>query len=414
MSLKLAVIADDLSGGMNIGVEFSTAGLSVLLTTGEQSVSTTDVLIVDTETRNVESDTAYRRVYECAVNLCDYSPKIMIKKIDSLLRGSIGQEVEALLTGGQFDQCLLVAASPRLDRKTLNGNHFVDGQLLEMVRHQVDPNSIVTGSNIPAILAEQTHLSIDRIDIETIRGGEVALRAALQQTEAAILVADCTTQAELNLVVAAAYAVGIRCFAGTYGLGDAITSLIVPPQPPVLVVVGSLSIAAHYQVQRLMEASACSRVEIIYDEMFLEQPVSEFAKPYRDQLRQAATTYDCVILQLAALAGDVQRIWQSAALVGLDRGAISKRIDDLLAAIVLDNLDRFSGFIATGGTTAHDLYKLLDAGGLRLDAQEVLPGTPGAQIVGGPFAGKPFIAKPGSQGDDDALLRLVQYVRGKS
>jgi uncharacterized protein YgbK (DUF1537 family) len=178
-------------------------------------------------------------------------------------------------------------------------------------------------------------------------------------------------------------------------------------------VVGSLSIAAQYQVLHLIGSLNCARIEIEYNDAFLEQSVDEFAGPYREQLREASVAHDCVILQLAALAGEVQRLWQSAAAMGLDRVDVSRRIDELLTVIVSGELQRFRGYIATGGTTAHSLYRLLDANGLWLDSQEVLPGTPGARLTGGPFEGKSFIAKPGSQGEDDALLRLVQYVRGK-
>ena len=409
----LAIVADDLSGSMNIGVEFTTAGLEVTVATDDKPVDVKDVLIIDSETRNATSNIAYQRVYDIGVNLRDKTPEIVIKKIDSLLRGSIGQEIEALKAGCQLGPCLLIAASPTLGRKTLNGNHFIDGQLLEMVRHQVDPNSAVEGSNIPAILREQTRLSIDCIDIDLIRQGDAALQQSIQQSSEMLLVADCTSQDNLNTVVAAAYKAGIRFFAGTYGLGTAIAQLLVPPRLPILVVVGSLSIVAHYQVQYLMKNADCGRIEIDYDGGFLENSIEDFAQPYREQLRQAASEHDCVILQLGALAGEVQRLWQTAEMLGMDRTVVSRRIDDLLRAVMLDNLTLFSGFVATGGTTAYSLYNLMNADGLRLEAVEILPGTPGATIVGGPFDGRPFIAKPGSQGQDDALHQMVQYMRGK-
>jgi uncharacterized protein YgbK (DUF1537 family) len=69
------------------------------------------------------------------------------------------------------------------------------------------------------------------------------------------------------------------------------------------------------------------------------------------------------------------------------------------------------GFIATGGATAHGLFSLLGADGFQLEMREVLPGTPGARLVGGPYDGVPFVAKPGSQGGEDALVRLARYIR---
>jgi uncharacterized protein YgbK (DUF1537 family) len=75
---------------------------------------------------------------------------------------------------------------------------------------------------------------------------------------------------------------------------------------------------------------------------------------------------------------------------------------------------RVGGLVATGGATAHSLFTQLNAQGLRLEAQEVLPGTPGARVKGGPYDGLPFVAKPGSQGDEDALVRLAHYMKKAS
>src|SRR5690606_21791770 len=99
---------------------------------------------------------------------------------------------------------------------------------------------------------------------------------------------------------------------------------------------------------------------------------------------------------------------------GLNREAVSRRIDSLLQYLVEPVLARVSGIVATGGSTAHSLFTQLNAYGLRLEAQEVLPGTPGARVIGGPHDGLPFVAKPGSQGDEDALVRLAQYMKWAS
>ncbi|HLV37164.1 MAG TPA: four-carbon acid sugar kinase family protein [Spirillospora sp.] len=410
MHIKFGVIADDLSGGMNIGVEFSSAGMQTLLVQ-DVSANRSEVLIIDTETRNQPPDAAYAKVHVTALALRELSPGVVVKKIDSLLRGSIGQELEAVREVFGFEKCLLVAASPRIGRKTVGGYHYVEGHLLEMVRSQVDPSSLVEGSHVPTILAGQTKLAIELVGLDTIYQGAEAIQAYIQQSEAFILVADCEEQADLNRVVEAAYAAGVRLFAGTYGLGEALSRLFHRPTRATLFVIGTLSAVAYRQIERLKEELPCQHIQIDYERDFLDVPVPAYAAGYREQLLAALDQSEYVILQLSSSPDMALWLWQEAEQRGLSRADVSARIDSLLQHILQPVPANLGGFVATGGATAHSLFRRLGADGLRLEVREVLPGVPGARLVGGPRAGLPFVAKPGSQGMDDALVRLARYVR---
>lgn len=415
MKTRFGIVADDLSGGMNIGVEFSSAGMQTLLTQRDVlGDAHSEVLIYDTETRSAPPDVAYARTLEAARMLRQHRPEIVVKKIDSLLRGQIGAEVAAIREVFGFEKCLLTAASPKLGRKTSGGYHYVGSYLLEMVRPQVDPSSTVEGSHIPSILSAQTPQTIDLIDLNVIRQGSEAIQAKIRQSSASILVTDGAEQSDLDAVAAAGYATGIRFFAGTYGLGEALLRLSYVRDRPVLFVVGSLSAAAYLQVNHLVDQLSCQLVRVDYDEAFLDLPAEAYAASYRHQLQQAVMGSEFVALQVAGLPDQVQRLWQQALERGFDRDVVSHRIDSLLQYLVEPVLGRVSGLVATGGATAYSLFALLKADGLRLESHEVLPGTPGARVVGGPFDSLPFVAKPGSQGDEDALVRLAHYMQKAS
>jgi uncharacterized protein YgbK (DUF1537 family) len=366
-----------------------------------------DVLIVDTETRNESSAAAYHITHEMTQSIRAYTPEVVVKKIDSLLRGSIWAEIEAVGEVYGFDRCLLVVASPKLNRTTVKGYHYVDGELLEVARQRVDPSSSVIGSYIPATLGAPL---AQLLDIDVIRQGVRAIQVRIQESEGFLLIADCTDQHELNIVVAVAYEVGIRFFAGTYGLGEALCRLRFESAKPVLVVVGSLSSAAHQQADYLARRSDCVHIQLRYDASFFDMPVAEQARQYETEMRMSLNGVSCVIFQVSVLPDEAQQLWNWAVTHGLDTAAVSDRIDALMRAILEPFLSLYGGFVATGGSTANSLFQLLKADGLRLDAIEVLPGTPGARLVGGDYDGLPFIVKPGSQGDDDALARMVDYV----
>jgi D-threonate/D-erythronate kinase len=411
-NLRYAVIADDLSGGMNIGVEFACAGFRTSFALAEKTLDPeAQVMIWDTETRNSDPGHAREVIGQLSGNLTCYAPPVVIKKIDSLLRGHIGIEIETLQTVLGLRPCVLVAAAPKLNRVTVKGHHYVNNQLLEVVRQQVDPTSTVQGSNIVDILTQHTILQIELLDIDVIRQGAPAIAAFIQQTVADLLVLDCTSQTELNLAIDTAYQAGVRFFAGTYGLGEAICKSGRGPQRPVLFVVGSLSLAAQRQALHLQETADCACIQMEYTPALFDLPAEEFVARYQARLGTAITNHANVVLQLSSVPAQVHEIRQWAADRGLGHEAISQRLDGILSALVQPMLPRFAGFVATGGATAFSLFQLFNAEGLRIDGHEVLPGTPGSRIFGGAYDGVPFIAKPGSQGDDDALTRLGEYVQ---
>lgn len=412
MSIKLGIIADDLSGGMNIGVEFSSSGLrTTLMQQLQVSAIDTDVLIFDTATRIAAPEMAVRSVQEAAAILKAYDPLMVVKKIDSLLRGAVGYELEAVQKVFGFQKCLLVAASPKLGRTTVAGNQLVDGQLLEQVRQRVDPSSTTEGSYIPSILAAQTQLPVDVLKLEELEADTEAVVSRIRQSTASVLVADCQEQAGLNHVVRAAYSAGVRYYAGTYGLGEALALLLRPVLPPVLLVVGSLSAAAYEQVAYLKRALRCPHIQVRYDESFLNADVEAYARDYQASLQAALEDAPFVILQVSGALPEVELLWRTADRLGMERSTISARVDAMLQAIVKPLLPEIGAVVATGGSTAHSIFSLTQADALQLATHEILPGTPAARLMGGAYTGMPFVAKPGSQGDRDALVRLAQHVR---
>lgn len=64
---KLLILADDLTGALDSGVQLSRKGDKVLIRTDIHHVfenTDADVLVVDTETRHIPAEDAYRIVYD--------------------------------------------------------------------------------------------------------------------------------------------------------------------------------------------------------------------------------------------------------------------------------------------------------------------------------------------------------------
>ena len=92
--MRIAVIADDLTGALDTGVQFRQWGYKVSLTDIPDN-STADVTIINTDTRNKTPEIAYQTTYQATKKVANHD--IIYKKTDSTLRGYPGQEIQAIL-----------------------------------------------------------------------------------------------------------------------------------------------------------------------------------------------------------------------------------------------------------------------------------------------------------------------------
>ena len=119
---------------------------------------TTEVLVIDSETRPMPA----AKAYDAVKNITGWAKAIKIpiifKKTDSALRGNIGSELQAVLDGSRHDKVYFLPGYPKIDRCTVNGTHYIQGQLLEKSVFGQDPFEPVKLSYIPDIIAQQTAL----------------------------------------------------------------------------------------------------------------------------------------------------------------------------------------------------------------------------------------------------------------
>lgn len=128
--IRLAVIADDITGAFDTGVQFSKRGARVLVTTQTQVASHSteaDVLVIDAQTRHLTPEQAYtqtRRVLRATIQ--SKIPYLYVKT-DSGLRGNIGPAFKAALdeTGETF--IAFSPAYPDTNRVTRGGKQWIDG-----------------------------------------------------------------------------------------------------------------------------------------------------------------------------------------------------------------------------------------------------------------------------------------------
>lgn len=128
----IVVIADDLTGAGEIGGIGLDYGLTVELQREFCSKTDAQLLIIDTDTRSLPPEQAGRKIRELAhrLNASGLPIEWVYKKIDSVLRGPVASELEALQEALRAVRVLLVPANPSKGRIIRNGIYLIHGKPL--------------------------------------------------------------------------------------------------------------------------------------------------------------------------------------------------------------------------------------------------------------------------------------------
>ena len=114
---QLGIIADDLTGANDAGVQFAKYGLQTITVLDLEEkdlklLSEAAVIVVDTETRNLNKLEAYERVRRLTESLVSQKISLIYKKIDSTLRGLPGVELMAVMRAIGVKVGVVVPAFP--------------------------------------------------------------------------------------------------------------------------------------------------------------------------------------------------------------------------------------------------------------------------------------------------------------
>lgn len=160
---SILVIADDLTGALEVGAKFAARGLSAIAVTNPEAVvnATSTVLVIDAETRHRPPDEAAARVREFVVNAMSHGPQLIYKKTDSTLRGNIAAELRAIqnvLPGRRF---IYVPAYPEMGRTVKDGELFIWGTRVHETDFAQDRWHPVRDCKIRSILGDVDALVFD-------------------------------------------------------------------------------------------------------------------------------------------------------------------------------------------------------------------------------------------------------------
>lgn len=123
----IAVIADDFTGAAEIGGVGIRNGFRVVIDTKVDGNVETDILIIATDTRSQNPEQAKALIKKTTLDLLALKPDFIYKKMDSIFRGNVGDELLAQLSVSGKERALLVPANPVLKRIIQDGIYYYDG-----------------------------------------------------------------------------------------------------------------------------------------------------------------------------------------------------------------------------------------------------------------------------------------------
>lgn len=150
----IAVIADDFSGAAELAGIAAARGLKAEVQTRFEPRSEADVIAVDTETRLKTEDEAAGIVSALTHRIMNARPEWIYKKTDSVMRGHIRAEIEAMLDATGQRECLFIPANPSKGRTIVEGHYFVGGVPLHETVFASDPDYPRTSSCVRKLLGE--------------------------------------------------------------------------------------------------------------------------------------------------------------------------------------------------------------------------------------------------------------------
>lgn len=393
MNATILILADDLTGAADTASRCRAAVLSAtIFLTPPQPPLPGGVVAFTSDSRHLLPAEAAQRVLEVAASLVS-EPALWYKKIDSTLRGNIGAELDALLDLLDAPAALVCPAFPAQGRGLVSG-------------HLVAPGGPPVGVHLPTLLQEQSQYPVLSFSLQEVRSGKLAedfqrkgakAQRRKETSDRSIFVVDGMTDEDLALIVDAAETVPALLLCGSAGLiGEVAKRQVIGndlpdfPKPgrsdgSALVVVGSGSPMAHRQIRGLLAAFPTAQRLLVETDDTLPAAVDDSAVILIHQPPPAPNAV-------------------------LD-GPEARRRANLLADAALAQMGRNPPdlLLLVGGDTAVAVLSRL--GVKRLTVQrELLPGMPlCTATVNGRFLR--VVMKPGSFGDEDSLVTLLENVK---
>lgn len=410
--MKLLVIADDLTGGLDTGVQFALRGIISRVMVNRRKwqngkIDEGQVLILDTETRGMEGPKAYKTVKDIVKDACRDGVNCIYKKTDSGLRGNIGYELQGVLDGLDGGLLHYVPAYPKKGRITRQGVHYVDGVPVAESSFGADLYEPVKYSYIPDIIHEQSRIPVERDGSQSIA----------EDGEKRIRLYDASDEKELDRIagrVAGWEDGGVTLMAGCAGFAEALCRTIryepeeglkLEKKDKFLAVIGSIHPMAERQTDFALR-SGFERLELSEEHLRERYWEREEGCMLLEMWKEKCRESQKILLDAGRLFGE-HDITDYAERAGLEKETVRRRIADCLGTVTCALMQDTESvaLMVTGGDTLAGVMRSLKVEEL-IPKGELLQEVVYSEFVrDGRHAG--LLSKSGSFGEESLLADLA-------
>jgi uncharacterized protein YgbK (DUF1537 family) len=401
----LRVLADDLTGACDVGAELLPWPGGVVVQPGLEAASPAlrpgTLAVRNTQSRTIGGVEAGRRVTAALADVAPPWAGLVLKKIDTGLRGPLGAEIDAAMDALAVEEAFVLPAIPEIGRTTQQGRQLIAGVPVNQTAFARDPQNPIRDANVPAVIEATGRRRVAILGLGAIRGDAAAGIAQARERGAEVVVCDAETDADLERAVRALL---LRArpllLVGSTGLARALRRVLGTEQggrprlagpPPaagsgVLVVAGSAHPATRAQIERAAERGLVDALVV-------------------------GGSDDAAAAGLAA--GRLLRARRAVALVAPSE-PIAEGSTSVLAALrkaALGALSRArpAGLVLIGGETAYQVLEGIGLPPLWLETR-LCPLVVRGRLMSGPYGGLALVSKGGSTGAADLLGAIVRQL----
>ncbi|CAB1249410.1 conserved hypothetical protein [Clostridiaceae bacterium BL-3] len=425
--MRIAVISDDLTGASDCGGQLVQYGLnvSVILNWDKLSLKKNDAVIYNTNSRDISEEEAYERVKYVSRYLKGKPFDIVYKKIDSTMRGNIGQEINAMQDVFQKDFVIIVPAYPKNGRQVINGTYYLNHKKLTETEVVRDPKTPVEDSVIYRLIEKQSNKSVGHISHDDlIQGYEHVFKCLVnfKNNNTSYITVDTVNENDLKKItsfikitefsVIWCGSAGLMEFLPpTYGIKQRIYKSDGLPKNSnkILFVVGSVSKCSRKQLDRLLCSTDTVGIEVKSAKVILNDKSrkSELGEIMRKVSNSINLNKNVAIFSSA----EVKRTQEMGIKQGYSMIQISNMISKFLGEVSACVVNKFKikNLFVTGGDIAYQVFDNLNVDEFKL-LGEMEPGIPFGMLE---KKSKIFaVTKAGSFGSEMSMVKAAFILQG--
>lgn len=423
--MKVAIIADDLTGANATNALLSKKGFSTItcLEAFHHSLSDFEVVSFSTDSRSVSAEEAYNRVSNCIEQLKPALPLIS-KRIDSTLRGNMGAEVDAVLDRYPQLMAVVVPVYPSSGRICVGGSLLVSGIPLQNTMMRDDPKNPMTESSVLELFRQQSRHEPHHIPLrEVLTGGDVLSEriASVYRQGGRIAIFDATTDQDITAIAKAVEKTGLPVFCVDPGpftaeLAHLRYSSSHIKTNKVFIAIGSVSVLTQRQIEKL-KYDRSVWLEVVAPRLLINISKNPGkAGPLVQMLLRKSGEYDVVGIDTVETPEHVCELDELAQEYGVDKSQVSclinQGIAEVTAQVLLNKNSMFRGIYTSGGDVTLAVTNRLGSKGFILK-DEVEPLAVYGHLIGERCNGLSIVTKGGFVGNDRTLVHCIDYLSTK-